>query len=407
MDARELASLNREELAAYLWRRFRLEAPVDPPLDRRFGMEAPEEFVFHALQGNADPALRARWIGAIRDNLATLALSLVARDADAACAEQVSSLALLAIDIEAAELAYDLYLVAAGSLMEAGTQGKLPDEALFHVLHAVARLQPDARLVPFWENLSTHMAPGIRATAYYGLSRAGPARAMDRPAEIIADEALDLPPIAWHLARESPGIIALGEAAGALRPKLRDELRTALIEAGADDAMLRDFDAPAAELDRLRGEIAAAAERGDDHQAAALRVELARRAIDLGQFDEAEALLQASLTYFMGRDDQREISTILFFTARLRREQGRLDDAWGLYERALALVERAGDVRGQGVTLHAMGILASRRDHKARAKALFDRGLALAEGLGDAELIAALRESSGQLRSPPRRKTRT
>ena len=243
MDFETLRSLDGDSLADYLWKRLRLEEPLDPPLDRRFRMEPPEDFLIGAVHELEDPAFTHRLVGAIRRNLSRQVLIGFDEALDATSSEQLASLAFLATAVGDPELAQPLYAFLLTGITRSEGERHFSDLTLFHLLRACARLQNDARYLPLWEETwRRERAPNLRAIAYYGLTRADDRRAMTLLAEVLGDEELDLPVIAWHLATEVPGVIALGEAAARLPQTLRQSLRGALEQAGADADLLADFD---------------------------------------------------------------------------------------------------------------------------------------------------------------------
>lgn len=242
MNYADLTQLGNDQLAEYLWKRLRLEGVIAPPLAERFRMEPPEDFLIGAL-GHADPVLRERLTAAVADNLGRLALLALDKQIDAISSEQLASLAFLCSAIADSRLAHPLYLFSVALLQLRANAPELVDAALFHLLRTIAQLQNDRGLIPFWEQLWIELPVGrLRAIAFYGLTHADSSRALARLEELVSDERIDLPVVAWNLATEYPGIIALGKAAARLPHGKRNRLRAALVTAGADDDLLQDFD---------------------------------------------------------------------------------------------------------------------------------------------------------------------
>lgn len=246
MDAEALRRMDEPALAAYLRRRLRLEAPLEPPLDRQTRQESPEDFVIHAVleSKEEDPTFKGRIIGAVRANLHQFLREKSSATLDDADNEQLASLAFLAAEIGAQELALDFYSVATVEVLKRDVQPPIDDLAVFHLLRTLAQLQKpeDHLFIPFWLALWEERSPDLREAAFYGISCVAPGKALELLPEVLHDEALDLPPMAWHLATERPGPIELGKAAARLPAEDRRKLRQGLVDAGADGQMLHDFD---------------------------------------------------------------------------------------------------------------------------------------------------------------------
>jgi hypothetical protein len=80
MTFAKLQKLNRQNLSDYVWRRLRLEPPIDPPLHNRFGEEPPEQFIFEAVKNSQEESFRRPVLDAIQDNLSKLALQAVSAE---------------------------------------------------------------------------------------------------------------------------------------------------------------------------------------------------------------------------------------------------------------------------------------------------------------------------------------
>jgi len=242
------AVLDQEQLTDLLWRRLRLEEPLDPPLDRRFRMEAPEELIIDAWHRHGQTSgFKARLVQAIRDNLGRVMQRTAGKALDVSDNEQLASLAFLTDAIGADELTQDLYKA---SLYAEVAEG-VDEQTRFHLLRTLAGVQTGRRLIPYWQELWTSPQAGIRAIAFYGLSRANPQAALDLLPELLADQALDLPAIAWHLISNGPGPAELGKAARRLSPSEREHLKEALLAAGADSNALQAFDLQAGKATNL------------------------------------------------------------------------------------------------------------------------------------------------------------
>jgi len=211
-------------------------------------MEAPEELFIDAWhQDGQTTVFKARLVQAIRDNLKQVIQITAGRELDSSDNEQLASLAFLTDAIRADELTQDLYKA---SLYVDSAEG-VDEQTQFHLLRTLAGVQTGRRLIPYWQDLWTSPQAGSRAIALYGLSRADPQAALDLLPELLADQALDLPAIAWHLISDGPGPVELGKAAGRLSPSERERLREALLAAGANNNALQAFDLQAGKATNL------------------------------------------------------------------------------------------------------------------------------------------------------------
>jgi hypothetical protein len=247
VDVRTLLDLDSSRLADYLWRRLRLEPPLDPPIAQRYGPEAPEQVFLEALTRAPNGRFRERLVHAVGENLQRLARQQAALDTsptDPVTDQQIASLAFLATELEAKNLVSPLYLLACSWLMSASDPSTEITDARFHILRALARLQADAKLEPFWRALWEKGPPSIAGLSFCGWAYADPPAALAHLAE-LADlgSEIDLPTTLWSLSRAyRPGLSDVAAAAARLSASQRDALRRALAEAGADAVMLRDFD---------------------------------------------------------------------------------------------------------------------------------------------------------------------
>jgi hypothetical protein len=243
MTPQQLHRLEAPELADYLWHRLRLEAPVDPPLDKVSRDEPPEAFVIEVMHAEEIPEFRQRLTRAVIDNLTRLARLYDHNSPDNTSISQLSSLAFLSAEIGDAALGHRLYSFVLGLLPDDPHTMLMTEEALYHTLVALARLQNGDAYAAFWESIWREgLSPRLKAVAVYGLSFADPNRALDLLPEIMADDGIDLSLVAWNLATHPPGSISLGVAASGLSNRLRAKLRRALTDAGADVHMLANVD---------------------------------------------------------------------------------------------------------------------------------------------------------------------
>ena len=153
MDADALRQLDPAKLADYLWRRLRLESPVDPPISERFGQEPPEQFVIQTVKKADDRGFRTNMIAAVRDNLRRLAVMASASSEpvwdDPVTDQQLASLAFLASGIESTELVDALYTFAGCWTLGDMSDVRAFSAGQFHVLRTLAFLQADGGLDKF------------------------------------------------------------------------------------------------------------------------------------------------------------------------------------------------------------------------------------------------------------------
>lgn len=248
MDSEKLKHLDEKELADFVWRRLRLEPPVDPPPGTRFGQEPPEQFLIATVEQSGDRNLRRRLIEATDENLKRLAGLRASSSAelwdDPVVDEQLASLAFLASSLQAEELLPTLHLIACSrGIGDVARKGDVPSGE-FHILKALARLQKDRRYAGLWESLWQSGPRSIRGLTIFGWARADPEQALTKLGELadMKDE-IDLPATVWSLVGpDAPGVFEVGRAARRCSSQQREALRQALAEAGADESTLRDFD---------------------------------------------------------------------------------------------------------------------------------------------------------------------
>ncbi len=245
-----IRAMTADELSAYLRRRLRLEEPLDPPLDHRFGREPPEEAVICAWrQGVGDGGFAGRLLQAIQDNLRQLAAERDGLRNDPAMREQLASLAFLtgkigakALVLELTDAARDLW---ARLRADPGAAAVLNDP-LFPVTNALSDLDDSAELAPLWRDiLAASHDRGLRTVAWFGLWRSDPDGLSARLPDLVEDRAITLSNVAGAMAHGYQAAARLGKAA---RDRLTSEqaarLRAALEAAGTEPAALREFDDP-------------------------------------------------------------------------------------------------------------------------------------------------------------------
>lgn len=143
--------------------------------------------------------------------------------------------------------------------------------------------------------------------------------------------------------------------------------------------------------------------------AASIQSTIGNSYLNLGLFEEAETLLDASLRTRrdLFGEDHRQVAQSLNLLARLRSKQGRFEQAERLYEEALALQRRlAGDDRLDLYTLAGLAELRRSRQQYAEAEELLQHSLTIRRRLFGAVhadvamglyLLAVLAEETGDL----------
>jgi len=259
MNLEQVRQLEVPELADYVWRRLRLEPPIDPPLSDRFGTEPPEQFLIQAVEEGDFPEFRGRLLAAIRDNLRRLVdLERESPEPiwlDAASSDQVASIAYLVAEVRGTELLEAIYQVICSWMLSPGAaRGELTAGQL-HLLRTLALLQDGGCLARFWEDLWQRGPRSVRGLVMFGWARAYPQDALQHLAELVETESeIDLPSTLWSLVgSHGPGIFLLAEFTRRLAPDQQGRIREALAQAGATDAQLRDFDYTAAATEATDG----------------------------------------------------------------------------------------------------------------------------------------------------------
>ena len=262
MNLEQVRQLEVPELADYVWRRLRLEGPLDPPLSDRFGPEPPEQFLIQAAEESDSPAFRTRLLAAVRDNLRRL-VDLERESAepiwlDAVSSDQVASIAYLVAEVRGTELLEAIYQVICSWMLSPGAARAELSAGQLHLLRTLALLQEGACLARFWEDLWQRGPRSLRGLVMFGWARAYPQDALEHLGELVeTDGEIDLPSTLWSLVgAHGPGIFRLAEFARRLVPDQQRRIREALDQAGATEAQLRDFDYTAAAPEAGDGDFA-------------------------------------------------------------------------------------------------------------------------------------------------------
>lgn len=248
MNREELRQLDEPALTEYLWRRLRLEPPIDPPVVDRFGPEPPEQFPSEASDESTESSFRPRLVAAIRQNLRRLADQQASSPEviwdDPVTDQQIASLAFLASSLGAGELVSALYSLVCSWLMDKPSDGGEWAAGRFHILRTLAELQSDASLAGLWKSLWDQGPTSMRGLIIFAWARADADAALARLGELVeTGDEIDLPATLWSLIQpEGPGVITLSKAAARLALSTRNALRQGLSDAGADTTVIRDFD---------------------------------------------------------------------------------------------------------------------------------------------------------------------
>jgi hypothetical protein len=245
VTADTLVDQSDEELSGYLWRRLRLEAPLNPPLnDDKMGLEPPEEFIIRAVKARVDDeAFVARIHRVIQDHLQRLLPILDSRNPDPAAPEQLTSLAFLAEHIGARSVVNSLHTL----LLTLRVQNTKGDDSVLAPLQALAdavtTLAPTLPGKAFWETIVDGARDaGLRATAFDALVDNDLEAAMERLPRMVDDPDADVGLIAWNLSTTVPGPQRLGQyMARYLDRRQQDYLLDELSRSGADEKLIAEI----------------------------------------------------------------------------------------------------------------------------------------------------------------------
>jgi hypothetical protein len=249
MTFAKLQKLNRQNLSDYVWRRLRLEPPINPPLRNRFGEEPPEQFIFEAVKNSQEESFRRPVLDAIQDNLSKLALQAVSAEPDIfwrnrQTDQHIASLAFLISMLKASELVPTLEFFSLPWLSLWRIRPNEITDGQFHLLRTLAQLQQGKALAGMWEDLWEHGPRSLRGLIFFGWARADSLQALRQLGE-LADSAdpIDLPATLWSLiGPEGPGIRELSLNASRCNGMQQSKLRQALVDVGVDQQTLREFD---------------------------------------------------------------------------------------------------------------------------------------------------------------------
>ncbi len=248
MNFEKLQQLNQTKLNDYVWRRLRLEAPLDPPLSSRFGDEPPEQFLVEAVNNDHTGLLRQRVFNAIQDNLSKLSLQAVGSDYEQFWVENkqtdqhIASLAYMISILEATELIPALSQFAYPWIIRWRKKSSQLTDAQFHVLRTLAHLQEGKALTGMWQDLWENGPQTLRGLIFFGWVRASSDEALQRLGDLAdSGDNIDLPATLWSLIGPI-GIKKLALQATKCSNNQRRILRKALIDAGADQQTLAKFD---------------------------------------------------------------------------------------------------------------------------------------------------------------------
>ncbi|MCP4594554.1 MAG: hypothetical protein GY842_27800 [bacterium] len=250
MTAQELRQIEQNALSEYVWRRLRNEPGQVPPLESHFADELPESFLIDAVLKDDSPRFRERVDVALKDSLRRLAVER-STDPDAYAGdersdEQLARIAFVASRIKSSALVGPLYRFACSWLLDAEQNGRLT-EGQKHVLRTLAQLQSPGVLERFWEAMWDRGPRVMRGLFFFGWVRADSRAALARLGDLAEmGSQIDLATTIWSLVGQyGPGLLDLSRTAAKLTPQRRAVVRNALAEGGADENMLRRFDAEA------------------------------------------------------------------------------------------------------------------------------------------------------------------
>ena len=248
MTPEQLRNLEYPQLAEFLWRRFRLEEPLDPPLDTLRRHEAPEEFVIAVYEGSPDSIFTKHLIAAIRHNISRIAHEMAGNFESVWSAPQndqnLASLTFLVSSIEAPELLPQLELLAVPWLALWRAEPAEATDGQFHVLRTLAHLQDGSALAPLWRDLWQNAPVSLRSIVMYGWARADPDAATEQvPVLLSSSTEIDLPASIFSLFQSD---VLSFEQFRRIAALCDDEqyktLRHTLLTLDIDEALIQELD---------------------------------------------------------------------------------------------------------------------------------------------------------------------
>lgn len=143
-------------------------------------------------------------------------------------------------------------------------------------------------------------------------------------------------------------------------------------------------------FEELRIKLKEASIRGDDHKAAFYRFELGKLSIKSGNYDSAEVLFEAALTYNMSANNTEAISAILMGLAQLMRNQGNSDQAFNYLEEKLKIDKSNNNEFGISAAYFETGLTYIAVDKSDQAIKYFKLALDQSKKIDDTRLIAQI-----------------
>ncbi len=415
MNVQGLHELDQRGLSDYLWRRLRLEQPVDPPLGERFGPEPPEQILIQAWEQSGESPFRAALVEAVRDNLRRI-VDLERSSGqpaweDGVSDEQLASLAFLTAAIDCKELVDPLYrvIVSWSFSPDFGRRDFTPGQ--FHLLRTLAMLQDGGRLARFWEELWAKSPPSYRGLVIYGWARADPDEALGHLEELVdTGGSIDLPATLWGIiGAPEVGWPKFGGYAAKLPADKQQVVREALKEAGAEEQELKQLDPPAVlardgvtgerardYLAELRSGLDEATKCGDRGRIASLQGELGGIALEDGRLEEAETMMQSALAYHLDTGNKYKAMTAFWCLGNVALRLGKADRAFEQYGRCQLLAQELRDEAWQGLCLQNLLYFRSLRGDVGIP---IQRAIDRATEIGDTKSADTIRANLSKLES--------
>jgi DNA-binding SARP family transcriptional activator/predicted ATPase/Tfp pilus assembly protein PilF len=122
---------------------------------------------------------------------------------------------------------------------------------------------------------------------------------------------------------------------------------------------------------------------------------LGKAHVRMGHYDEAEPILQESLSTFESIGDRKGSTAALNWLAAWHSNQGRFDKAQEYFEACLAIFREYGYARGIANTLNNLGSNYGRNDRFAEEQPLYEEAYQLALEVGEPILIAVTLSNMG------------
>ena len=127
---------------------------------------------------------------------------------------------------------------------------------------------------------------------------------------------------------------------------------------------------------------------GDENRAMAAKGDWAEVLQTWGKIDEAKAIYEDELGFFLRHNFERGQAIALSGLAGIARSQSQYDEAERLSKLALDISRRLRDQWGTSANLHGLGIIAALRGNYNDARLLFEQSLEIVRAIGDTKNVS-------------------